>query len=178
MELKLAKNESLVKSYDYAISKGLMTKKSRRLSSNLTVTNQRVVYSAYNDVSLDRKEIPIANVVSVEGNYSKNPILGAVIKLVFGILSCCVLIGILFKGFGIKMIKDAIDTIKGCNFELTLTTNLFTGLQFGLNASRGILKLAKNKFKISVDRAVAKEILDEIGALVTEAKMEKEAKAA
>ena len=155
-----------------------MTKKSRRISSNLTVTDQRIVYSAYNDVSLERKEIPVANVVSVAGNYAKNPILGAIIKLIFGILSCCVLIGIFFKGFGVKMIRDAIDTIKGCNFELTLITNLFTGLQFEVNASRGILKLAKNKFKISVDRNVAKEILDEIGALVTESKMAKEAKAA
>ncbi len=175
MELKLAKNETLVKSYDYAISKGMVTSKKKQLHSNLTVTNRRIVYSAYNDFSLDRKEIPVNNVILTSGNYSKNPILMAIIKLVLGILSCCVIIGILFKGFGIKMIKDAMDTIKGCNFELKLVTDLNAGASFSIDGNRGKLKLITNKFKINVDREKAKEILNEIGALVEEAKMAREA---
>ncbi len=175
MELKLAKNETLVKSWDYAIGKGAMTSKKKQLSSNLTVTDRRVVYSAYNDFSLDRKELPIDSVVLVQGNYTKNPILMAIIKLVLGILSCCVIIGILFKGFGIKMIKDAIDTIKGCNFELKLITELNAGVSFSIDGNRGKIKLVTNKFKINVDKDKAKDILNEIGALVQEAKMAKEA---
>lgn len=170
MELKLAKNENVIKSWDYAMAKGLMTKKSRKMTANLTLTNKRVVNTISNDISLKRTELPVDSIKTVDGNYAKNPILFATIKLVLGILLTVCIVGILFKGFSIKWIKSAWETIKGCYFELTLITSGAEGTSVTLGATRGVLKV--NKFKVSVDKTVAKEILDEIGAAIYDTKAE------
>ena len=49
MELKLAKGESIVKSWDYSIAGGIGRKKRKR-KDNLTITNKRIIHTAYSDL--------------------------------------------------------------------------------------------------------------------------------
>ena len=43
MELKLAKDEKIIKSWDYAISGKMFQGKEKKVKSNLTITNKRLV---------------------------------------------------------------------------------------------------------------------------------------
>ncbi len=171
MELKLAKDEKIVKSWDYAISgSGFSARK--KIKSNLTLTNMRIIATQYNDVSLDRKEIPIKAVKNVQGSFQKNRSFWAYVKLILGIPLCIAIIGIF-------MIISAVKTLKGASLDLSLTTEGFEGSSLYLGAAgamenKGFFGRLFSAFKptvrVNVDKTIAKEILDEIGATIISVK--------
>lgn len=167
MELKLAKCEQIIKSWDYALSGASFSKK-KKIQSNLTITNKRIIASAYNDISLDRTEIPLSSVKMIEGNFKKNRSFWAKVKLIIGIPLCLVIIGI-------PLVKSALSVLRGAAFDLKIITEGHEGSSLGLgcfsgnNGKKGLFARLFGKIKavkVSVDKAMAKEILDELGAIV------------
>ncbi len=174
MELKLAKNEQIVKSWDYALSGSTFSKK-KKVQHNLTLTNKRVITSAQNDISLERHEIPVKSIKVVSGNFKKNRGFWPKVKLVFGAILCIILIGI-------PIVMSALEQLRSCHFELELVTEGIEGTALALGVNAGTTAPAKTGFfarlfskfkpgfKIAVNKEMAKEVLDEIGAIVLDAK--------
>ncbi len=165
MEIKFANEEQVIKSWDYAKSGKRFSK--NKVQHNLTLTNKRVIATSENATALKRDEVPIKSVKTVSGEFRKNGKLLPILKIVFGALFTICIIGIIFKGFGIKMLAAGIAELKSCVFELTLVTAGEEGSALKVGASSGIIKKA-TKFKVYTDKAVAREIINEVGAIVAD----------
>lgn len=169
MQLKLAKDEVVLKSWDYAKAGNTFDK--HKKECNLTVTNKRVVSSIENKFSLTRNEIPLHDISGVEGNYQKNNSFWAKIKLFFGIILCIVIIGI-------PMVISALKTLRACTFSLTIHTKGTPGIPLSIGmqgaadhvARKHLFSKSINKFKVYVDKELAREVLDEVGAIVLDSK--------
>ena len=174
MELKLAEGEEIVKSWDYAISGKLFQRNVKKIHSNLTVTNKRVVATDYNDIYVNRNEISVANIKAISGTFKRNRSFWSMVKLIIGIPLCLVIVGIF-------MVKKALDEMKAAKFDLELTTTDKEGMGLAVGAlnegpakkERGgifgaIAKLFKKArtTKVQVNKEIAKEVIDEIGAVI------------
>ena len=172
MELKLAKDERIIKSWDYAIEGRMFQGKEKKVKSNLTITNKRLVATQHSDIYLKRDEIPVASIKSISGEFRRARRFWAMLKLIVGIPLCLLIVGI-------SMVKDALATLRSADFDLLITTSGVEGSSLGLGAfsaapekSKGglfaIFSLFKRatKTKVRVDREISKEILDELGAVV------------
>ena len=182
MELKLAKDEVIVKSWDYSAEGGMLTRD--KAISNLTLTNKRIISTVENKITLNRDEVPLSAVRTVSAVYGANRTFWPKVQAVVGGILCIVLIGI-------PLLKRALKKIRACTFDLVLETRYpdFEGTPFTLGANaenvsprkRGFIskllshipilgipfraKKAKEKV-ISVKKEIAKEIINEIGAAV------------
>lgn len=169
MQLKFGKDEVVLKSWDYA--KAGHTFDKNKKECNLTVTNKRIISTKENKFSLEREEIPLHEVHGIEGKYKRNDSLGAKIRKWIGIVLCIVIIGIPIL---IKALKD----LRACVLELTITTNggdgdpLCIGMAGAANNTKRFHFFGNtlNKFKVYVDKDMAREILDEIGSVVLDNK--------
>ncbi len=170
MELKLGKDEQIIKSWDYAISSKMLQAKGKKIQSNLTVTNKRIVASQYNDVYLKRDEIPLAAVKNISGEYRTARKFWPIVKLIIGIPLCLLIVGI-------KIVKGAIAQLRAADFDLIITTSGVEGSSLGLGAfsfapaKGGLFAKLKGLFKtkVRVSKEASKEILDELGAIVVDA---------
>lgn len=165
MEIKYANEEQVIKSWDYAKSGKSLSK--NKVQHNLTLTNKRVIATSENATSLTRNEVPIKAVKNVSGEFKRNGKLFPILKIVFGAIFTICIIGIIIKGFGIKMISGGIAELKSCVFELTLTTAGEEGSALRVGASRGLIKIP-TKIKVFTDKVVAREIINEVGAIIAE----------
>lgn len=182
MELKLAKDEVIVKSWDYSAEGGMFTKD--KAISNLTLTNKRIISSIENKITLNRNEVPLSAVKTVNAVYGARRKFWPMVQAVVGGIFCLVLIGI-------PILKKALKKLRACTFDIVLETRYadFEGTPFTLGANaadvapkkRGFLKRllgaipilgipfrergAKEKV-ISVKKEIAKEIINEIGAAI------------
>ena len=163
MELKLAQGESIAKSWDYAISGGIGRDKRKR-HDNLTITNKRIIHTAYSELELEREEVYVKDAKTISGKYARNGKFLAILKLIVGIPLCLLIVGI-------KIVKSALDDLRACTLTLDITTAGSEGTSFSLAASAAILKrFTAGTFKVKVKKEMAREIVDEIGALVLDAK--------
>ena len=187
MELKLAKDEVMVKSWDYAYQGGMFTRD--KLQANLTVTNKRIVSTVENKIRLDRDQIALSEVRSISASYGACRTFWARVKLVLGIIFCVTIIGLII---GIPMIKNALATLRACDLDIILETRYprseMIGEPFEIGAysaaptrKRNFIvrflalipiigrifrpKGAKEK-PIRVNKELAKEIVNEIGAAI------------
>ena len=172
MELKLAKDEQIIKSWDYAVSGKMLQSKAKKIQSNLTVTNKRIIATQYNDIYLKRDELPVAAVKSISGEYRTARKFWPMVKLIIGIPLCIVLVGI-------KIVKSALDQLRSADFDLVIITSGEEGSSLGLGAfshaaptKGGIFAKLKGLFKtkVLVSKELSKEILDELGAIVIDCK--------
>ena len=169
VQLKFGKDEQVLKSWDYA--KAGHTFDKDKQECNLTVTNKRIISTKESTYSLDREEIPLKEVHGIEGTYRRNTSIWTKIKLFFGIILCIVIIGI-------PMVIKALKELRACVLELTITTNGGDGdpLCIGVAGAANNVKRfhlfgnSLNKFKVYVDKEMAREILDEIGSVVLDNK--------
>ncbi len=169
MELKIGKDEQIIKSWDYAVSGKALQSKQKKVQSNLTVTNKRIVASQYNDIYLKRDEIPVAAVKNISGEYRTARKFWPMVKLIIGIPLCLVIVGI-------KIVKGALDQLRSADFDLIITTSGAEGSSLGLGAfsaaptKGGFFARFKGLFKtkVRVSKEVSKEILDELGAIVVD----------
>lgn len=172
MELKLAKDEKIIKSWDYAIEGKMFQGKEKKVKSNLTITNKRVIASQHSDIYLKRDEIPVSAIKTVSGEFRRARKFWPMLKLIVGIPLCLVIVGI-------GMVKDALAALRSAEFDLIITTSGQEGSSLGLGAfsaapvkAGGIFaffKKLKPRTKVRVDREISKEVLDEIGAIVLDA---------
>lgn len=190
MELKLAKDEAIIKSWDYASQGKWYTKD--KLVANFTLTNKRVISTMENKITLNRVEAPLSAITNVSAKYGANRTFWAKVQLVIGIPLCLVLIGI-------PMVKSALRKIRSATFDLILETRYsdFEGKPFTLGANAAVDALKKrsrigsairsvlgaipilgiafrsknpNEIPVAVQRDVAKEIINEVGAAILDLK--------
>ena len=159
MELKLAQGESIVKSWDYSIAGGIGREKRKR-KDNLTITNKRIIHSGYSELELSREEIYVKDAKAIKANYARNGSFLAILKLIVGIPLCLLIVGI-------KMVKSALDDLRACVLTLDIATAGEEGTSFSLAASGALIKrFTLGRFKVKVKKEMAREIVDEIGAVI------------
>ena len=160
MELKCAKNETLVKSWDYAHEK----KGFEHKNYNLTVTDKRIIASSESHKSIDRREIYLDDVKTLEYSFEKNGLFWAILLLILGIFTSIMVVGIF-------LIIKAVHMIREKSFVLTITTNGFEsdGLHVGASSLHKITK-GRGKLKVKVNKDAANEIIEELGAIVLDKK--------
>lgn len=169
MQIKFAKDETVLKSWDYAKAGHRFDK--HKKECNLTITNKRIITSKENKYSLERTELNIKDAQGITGSYRRNDSFWVKVKYYFTLILSFVIIGIPF-------FLKAREQMKACFLELEIQTNTGRGssLQLGANTGDNVKRFHFfgnsyiNKFKVYVDKDLAREILDEIGAIIVDAK--------
>ena len=180
----LAKDEQLIKDWHYATGKSGKFFNKLHTKCNLAVTNKRIVYTAENERKISRQEMPMDLAKSVYGSHETVSKFGAITLIVLGILVAIVgiVLGISIKipviGYiimAIALIFGGYLAIKGLillnqgEFMAKVTSVELEGESLTLSASR---LLAKKKpaaaMKIKLNNDVAREIVEELGAIIAE----------
>ena len=159
MELICGKNESIIKSWDYALEK----KGSERKTFNLTATDKRIISSAESKTSFERREIYLADVKSLSFNFERNGMFKAILLLILGIITAVALVGIF-------LIVAAVNILRAKSFALTIVTYGEESEGISLGASALTKKKSKGKLKVIVHKKDAMEIMNELGAIVLDVK--------
>ena len=158
MAIKLANSESMIKAWTYAHSKQRLERKEH----SLIVTDKRIIASSESNKSVTRREIYLQDVKSMDYNFTQRGIFGAVICLIFGILTAVAIIGIFFIAHAVKMFRDK-------KFILTITTEGFESFGLEIGASSFFAK-KRGKIKVRVNKEDVFDIIDELGAIVLDVK--------
>ena len=174
MEAKLAKDEVIIKEWDYSTAGHRFSK--NKTHKILTVTNKRLVSGEEGKYDLKHNEIPLKDIVAVKGNYKKNDSIWVKIKFVLWIVWCCTIIGAILGG--IKNAMNCWYQMKSCILEIEFTTTNRYGIGLGIGGvgEAGVAKQfhffgnSINKKVTYVDKEMAREILSEIGAVILENK--------
>lgn len=186
--MKLAKDEVLVKSWDFAKSKQGSEKKNHILE----ITNKRLVLSEEGNRGIERTEVGISSISKVHGKTFVPSKFGAIMRIILAIV--LVIVGAVLPGLlgektaamlkelsldliilavafiiaVILFIKAILLLMRGA-FELTIWTAGYQTEGFNIGVQRlGKFKASTAKVKMSVHKDVANEILDELGALIVE----------
>ncbi len=183
--MKLAKDEVLLKSWDYAKSK----QGSEKVTHLLEVTNKRLVMTEDSNRGLERTELPLSTVKKVHGKTFVPSKVGAILKIILAVI--ILIAGFVVSGlkelqvieglgmiviliaavFAVILIIQAILLLKRGAFELTIITAGYETEGFNIGVQRlGKLKANTAKVKMNVHKEVANEILDELGAIIIENK--------
>ncbi len=99
MDLNLTQGEAVIKSWDYGKKYDGMASSEKNL--NLTVTTERIIAVEYSDSHLEKKEIPIKLVKSVNGTYKKRSVLGGLLFIFLGTLLISLLSRFTILKFGL-----------------------------------------------------------------------------
>lgn len=175
--MNLAKNEKVIREWDYADSK----QGNLKTSSKLVVTNKRIISENADQYTTDRKEIPVAAVQSISTSNLHNSNLRAIVMIVGGILIA--LTGIILasqnEGVGSMMVPflilGVILAIIGVGllnrgaFTLLIYTSAMEAESLAMAVGKtNALAVAKKggKLKVKISRDVVDEMLDTIGALI------------
>ena len=159
MELICGKNESIVKSWDYALEKRGLDRK----NFNLSVTNKRIISSAESSTSYERGEIYLSDVKSLGFKFERNGLLKAILLLILGILTTIMVVGVFF-------IISAIKILKAKSFALTILTYGADSESLSLGTSSMLTKKSRGKLKVVVNKNAAMEIMNELGTIILDIK--------
>ncbi len=178
MELKLAKDEIIIKSWDYSSEGGMF--KRDKLISTLTLTNKRIVSTIENKLTLNRDEVPLYAIKAVSATYGAHGKFWATVQAIIGGIFSLALIGI-------PILKSALKKLRSCSFDLFLETHYDgpEGYPFTIGAKStapkkknillrllavipiiGIPFRSKKEKVIRVKKELAREIINEIGAAI------------
>lgn len=184
MELILAKNEEIIKKYDYSekhVKSGLQ---SNDVTSSLIITNKRIINESVSKKNIFRKEIPVESADYVSTAYASNAMsflaaaaLGAAfllflilyfttensLLLTISIIAAVaavvfVIIAILKRGAGVKL------EISGKMGEYGL-------MEVGASSLQSAKRITK--MKIKVDKETAQNMINELGAILLDLKKTK-----
>lgn len=180
----LAKDEQIIKDWNYATGKSGKFFNKLHTQCNLTVTNKRIVYTAENERKITRQEMPMDLAKSVYGTHETVSKLGAFCMIILGILIAVVgvVLGLKIKIevlgyalmavgvlYGLPFIIKGIIRLNQGDFMAKVTSTEIEGGSFDLSASR---LFAKKKpaaaMKIKLNNDIAREIVEELGAIITE----------
>lgn len=172
MEAKLANEEVVLKSWDYSKQGHRFDR--HKVQKTLTVTNKRIIASEEGTYDLRRSEIPLSAVKSINATYRKNDSLWMKIKFWCAVFFSIIIVGIIFGSIqrAIRLRQE----IKSCVFVMTIQTKGVEGLPLSIGAmpDTGVQKRfhlfnkSINKLKVFVDKEIARDIVNEIGALALE----------
>ncbi len=178
----LAKDEQIIKDWNYATGKSGKFFNKLHTQCNLTVTNKRIVYTAENERKITRQEMPMDLAKSVYGTHETVSKFGAFCLIILGILLAVVgaILGMKLGGagyvimiiaiiFGLYFIVKGIIRLNQGEFMAKVTSTEIEGESLTLAASR---LFAKKKpavaMKIKLNNEIAREIVEELGAIITE----------
>ncbi len=154
----LAKNEVLVKNWNYACSKQGMTK----TSTELTVTNKRIIYTRESNIETTRNEILVDNVKGI--NFYKNfsNKLTAILYTIFGAFLSIIIVGIPLLVKGLRLLSQG-------GFVLEITTKGQEGSTMLIGASNIVKPIKrKGKLKVKIDKNEINDIIETLGAIIIE----------
>ena len=186
-QIKLAAGESVAKIYSYG--KVAAGRKKNAVENSLIVTNKRVVYQSLGRNTVSRKEIPVEAAEYVETKYTtqKAGIVLAILSLIIG--GALLVLGL--DLFGLKFISEyklaipfmaggaallAISLLLIIRFicrrrrgavEVIISGRLMENelLSFGVSSLKIRQKKAE-RIRVKVDKSVAVEMVNELGALL------------
>ncbi|MBQ9728529.1 MAG: hypothetical protein IJV85_02925 [Clostridia bacterium] len=160
--MQLAKNEKLIKAWDYASSKVGGAFRKVETKAKIEVTDKRLVYTAQSKRAIERQEIPLKEVNAISYKQQSKGNLWVIIKLIFfGILSV-VLVGI--PGF-IRTWKE----LNQGSFEMTVTTKGLSTEALSIGVSKIFAKARKaSKVKIIINKEVVGDIIETLGSIIVE----------
>lgn len=150
MNLSLGSNESIIKSWEYAKLKGLIFTKG---TSNLTVTNKRVIAINESKRGLSRDEIAIDEISGISTNYYNN---FSLLLVLLGVIFCLTLILI---PIGLTLIQ------LGTGTSLTVIMDGYP-INDPIISSSSIRRIRTKRFKLKVNKSVAKEIAEQLSTLI------------
>ncbi len=167
----LAQNETIVKEWQYGSSQI----KDEKIDYSLVVTNKRVISAQHGKLTNARQEVCVDDICAISTSNVKQSILGAIILIALGALFAIiglvsigvagVLVGIFVAALGVIALLKA-----SSNFEVYVYTNTRDHLSLAISRSTFIRKRAGKVLKIKVDKAMADEIVETLGAIVLGAK--------
>ncbi len=159
MELICGKNEAIIKSWDYALEK----KGLERKTFNLTATDKRLISTAESSKSCSRSEVYLSDIKSLDYKFKRNGSFLAILMLIFGILTSILVFGILY-------IVLAVRILRAKQFVLVVNTYGQESLGLAVGASAKLKREKHGRIRVIVNKNVAKEIINELGALILDAK--------
>ncbi len=192
MSIKLAKDEKILKDYAYAQVNTKKGMKKTETSKNLIVTNKRVihreVFHQFGGENITNEQIYLSNIKTVDVSYGIKRNTAYLILAVLCFLATLFIVprvmssgeanmaiiliplvfGIIFTLLYIFIKNSALTCILGHNSEVD--DYMALGIA-AINFVSGSRKKSKKKTKIQIliDTAVAKEITEEIGAIILDA---------
>lgn len=158
MQIKLAENESLIKTWTYAHTK----RRLERTEHSLMVTDKRIISSSENKKELTRKEIYLKDVKSMEYSYARHGLFGAILLLILGIITAIAIIGIFFIVKAVRIFKEKLFVLLISAYGIESCSLAVGSTQFNLKK--------RGKLKARVHKDDVLEIVDELGAIILEKK--------
>ena len=181
MELKLANNEQIVKTYTYSTRSIKSNAGKENVNNNLIITNKRIINESVSKKTVIRKEIPVEAADYVYTVFATQGItlLVAIIAAVAGVLS--LIIGVttdmtILTVLGIVMLVIAVAAVikfflnKGAGVMVEISGKMgeHSLMQMGTSSLTKSVRL--RKLKIKVDKSVSEAMVNEIGALLLDLK--------
>ena len=157
--LKLAKDEVIVKSWDYAQTKSA----GEKTTANLTVTNKRVVRTSESKRGISRDELPLSSIKTVYYGNSKLSTTKAIVCIVFGILFFLAIFGIPLLVYGIMMLQQA-------SFHIIIETKGLEGTSLEVGVVHILGKKRRKTLKVKINKSACANIVDEFGAALIDAR--------
>lgn len=181
MEITLAKDEVLIKQYDYASTKS----KHDVVIHSVIVTDRRIIAQEQGERSFSRDEMPLDHadyIITDFDSYKKPVMLAIVLFIISAVLAVGGLVWSLIAkdtywfliptGLSVVALVFAIIALilalakKGAMAELEIRSRqpAYEMFSFCANGIKPITRF--DKLRIKVDRDVAEQMLNEIGALI------------
>ena len=156
----LAKDEVVIKNWDYAHAK----QKRIKTTASLTVTNKRIVYTLENQERIDRQEVPLCDVKTIACEKRTASNFWPIVMIIFGALLSIVIVGI-------PLLINGIRSLNQGSFQLEITTYGLEGSSLDISASKVLFRTKnRGRLSVSIDRNAAQEIVDTIGAIIIDNK--------
>ena len=169
--MKLAKNETVVRKWEYA--KGSRISQS---TATLTLTNKRLIHVVENSAKLERQEIPVDSIKSIYASRFINVLL-AIVLIAVGI-ACfigsfflfgnedTVFFGVLLILVAAALIAAAVIVLKLCSMTLIVTTEGHSNTGLSVGVVSPLTTYLSGAIRVSADSAVVNQLIDELGALI------------
>ena len=166
METILAKDEVLIKQYDYASAGS----KKDAVMHSVIITDRRIISQEIGERTFVRDEMPLdhADYIATDYDSYKKDFGLTIIMFAYGFLMPTVL-GIVTFVLGVVAMVVALKT-RGASAQLEIRSRqpVYEMLSFSANGVKTNNNL--EKLKIKVDKDVAERMLNEIGALILDYK--------
>ncbi len=183
MSIQLSKDEIILKDYAYTSIKAGSAVNKVHISKNLIVTNKRVIHREVSNQigaeSVSNEQLFLKNIKSVDTSYGKksHPLF-LVLAILFTLLSSLGLASLGAASF-IALIPAAIfvimyivkkEYVLNCDFGYNSCNYLSVNtMSMGAMSSKASRKRKNAKIKIIVNKDVAQDIAEEIGAVILDA---------
>ncbi|MCR5422957.1 MAG: hypothetical protein K6E74_04895 [Bacilli bacterium] len=181
MTLKLAKNEIIIKRFDYT------TRKIKNSKRSLIVTNKRIISEIMDRNSVMRKEIPVSEAEYISTSYANTKsslvafILFLIMAIVAGIVGWKVSLPVQYLNYGLYGLAGLFLLLscimlgkffknRAASVEITISGKKMETQVFSLGSSNMSSKSKAKDLKIQIDRNQSIAMVNELGAVLIDVK--------